>query len=98
MGVTRGPALEHAATRLDGVPEGAISEDGQVLATYCHGLFDSPAALDVLLEWAGIRPEAVFDPSARRERDIDRIADAVEQNLRLDLLSEWLPVLRAAAL
>jgi adenosylcobyric acid synthase len=94
MGVTRGPALERPATRLDGAPEGAMSDDGQILATYCHGLFDNPPALTVLLEWAGFRPEIVFNPNERRERDIDRLADAVEQNLRLDLLAEWLPFLR----
>ena len=98
MGVTRGPALENPATRLEGeTPEGAISDDGQVLASYCHGLFDSPAALDVLLEWAGFRPEAVFDPRERRECDIDRLADAVERNLKLELLVKWLPALKKAA-
>jgi adenosylcobyric acid synthase len=97
MGVTRGPALERPATFLDGAPEGAISDDGHILATYCHGIFDSPAALDLLLEWAGLRSEAVFDPGKRRERDIDRLADAVEQNLRLDLMAEWLPVLEKSA-
>ncbi|MDR1276651.1 MAG: cobyric acid synthase [Candidatus Accumulibacter sp.] len=95
MGVTRGPALKRPATLLDGAPEGAVSDDGQVLATYCHGLFDSPPALEVLLEWVGFRPESVFDPNERRERDIDRLADAVEQNLKLELLSEWLPALSA---
>lgn len=92
MGVTHGPALAHPSTRLDGEPEGAISADGQVLATYCHGLFDQPEALNQLLEWAGHRPTARFDPVERRERDLDRMADAVEQNLNLALLADWLPL------
>ena len=46
--------------------EGAVSEDGQIMATYCHGLFDNPAALAALLEWAGHKPSATFDPAARR--------------------------------
>jgi cobyric acid synthase len=56
MGVTSGPALarpalwlahgnEAAATR----PDGAVSDDGQILGTYVHGLFDAPAALSALL-------------------------------------------------
>ncbi len=89
MGVTTGPALENPLTQLDGQAEGAVSADGQILASYCHGLFDHPAALAALLEWAGHRPQLAFDANERRERDLDRLADAVEQHLRLDLLAAW---------
>ena len=89
MGVSTGPALETPFAVLDGVAEGAMSADGQMIASYCHGLFDSPPALAALLEWAGHRPQAVFDANERRERDLDRLADAVEQNLRLDFLAEF---------
>jgi adenosylcobyric acid synthase len=92
MGVTRGPALERPAACLGGQPEGAVSEDGQILATYCHGLFDQPEALDALLAWAGRAPSARFDPNERRERDLDRLADAVERHMDLARLAEWLPV------
>ena len=94
MGVTHGPALEHPVTCLGGEPEGAISADNQVLATYCHGLFDTPEALSALLEWAGHKPTRDFDPNARRENDLNRLADAVEENLDLALLAEWLPLKR----
>jgi adenosylcobyric acid synthase len=93
MGVTSGPALERPATRLNGIGEGAISEDAQILATYCHGLFDRPEALAALLEWAGHKPIADFNPDERRENDIDRLADAVERHLKLESLAEWLPAL-----
>ncbi len=93
MGVTHGPALQRPLTRLGEEPEGAVSEDGQILATYCHGLFDQPEALAALLEWAGHHPTASFDPNARRERDLDRLADAVEQHMDLARLAEWLPAL-----
>jgi len=99
MGVTHGPALEHPSTQLGGeggtCAEGAISEDGQILATYCHGLFDEPDALAALLEWAGHTPSGRFDPNERRERDLNRLADAVEHSLDLEKLSEWLPLKRA---
>jgi adenosylcobyric acid synthase len=91
MGVTHGAALSRPATLLGGEPEGAISEDGQILATYCHGVFDQPQALAALIEWAGHKPDALFDPNARREADIDRLADAVEQGLDLQRLAPWLP-------
>ena len=35
-------------------PDGALSADGQILATYVHGLFDTPAACAALLAWAGL--------------------------------------------
>ena len=94
MGVTDGPALGRPATQLGDAPEGALSADGQILATYCHGLFDSAPALAALLEWAGHRPTERFDPTARRENDINRLADAVEANLNLELLAQWLPLTR----
>ena len=91
MGVTRGQALEKPAATLAGQPDGALSDDGQILATYCHGLFDSPPALAALLAWAGHRPTQDFDPRQRREQDIDRLADAVEEHMDLRQLAEWLP-------
>jgi adenosylcobyric acid synthase len=91
MGATSGPALERPAAHLDGRPDGAISRDGQILATYCHGLFDQPQALAALLAWAGHAPSVGFDANARRERDIDRLADAVERHTDLARLAEWLP-------
>lgn len=82
MGVTKGPALARHALRLDdGRVEGARSEDGQILGTYCHGLFDEPAALAALLFWAGAPDVAPFDLAARREADLERLADAVEGSL-----------------
>jgi len=91
MGVTCGAALEKPAALLDGEPDGALSDDGQILATYCHGLFDAPQALSALLTWAGHRPTQDFDPQARREHDLDRLADAVADNLDLHQLAQWLP-------
>jgi adenosylcobyric acid synthase len=92
MGVTSGKALQRPATMLGGRPDGALSEDGQVLGTYCHGLFDSPPALAALLAWSGHRPAQEFDARKRRESDIERLADAVEQNVDLQRLAEWLPL------
>lgn len=95
MGVSRGPALEHPALMLGGKPDGALSADGQILATYCHGLFDTPEALSVLLTWAGHCPTASFDPQARREEDLNRLADSVEASLDMARLDEWLKLDKA---
>jgi adenosylcobyric acid synthase len=86
MGVSTGPALAAPSALLDDRPDGAISEDGAILATYCHGIFDHPAALTALLTWAGAGDAATVDYRARREADLERLADAVEGALKLDLL------------
>ena len=81
-GVTTGAALEHAAVRLDdGRQDGAQSADGQILGTYLHGLFESPPACAALLRWAGLENVQHVDYHALRERDIERLADLVENHL-----------------
>lgn len=80
-GISAGPALERPAVQLDGHGDGAMSEDGLILGTYLHGLFESPAACDALLRWAGLGEAATPDYHALRERDIERLADAVEEHL-----------------
>ncbi|MDC7825539.1 cobyric acid synthase [Pseudomonas sp. BLCC-B13] len=81
-GVSAGPALATPAVRLDdGRSDGALSADGQVMATYLHGLFETPAACAALLAWAGLREVRQVDYHARRERDIERLADLVEAHL-----------------
>lgn len=86
-GVTSGDALSHAAVRLDdGRSDGALSADGQILGTYLHGLFETPAACSALLRWAGLEDVQSVDYHALRERDIERLADLVENHLDTDLL------------
>ena len=81
-GVSRGAGLERPAVRLDdNRGDGALSEDGQVLGTYLHGLFETPAACSALLRWAGLREVVTPDYHALRERDIERLADLVEMHL-----------------
>lgn len=84
-GISTGDALKNPALRLelDGVliADGAISADGQILATYLHGLFESTPATDALLRWAGLRSVVTPDYSGRREADIDRLADALDSHL-----------------
>ncbi|MDP4569174.1 cobyric acid synthase [Pseudomonas sp. LPH60] len=81
-GVTRGPALEQPAVQLeDGRCDGACSVDGQILGTYLHGLFETPAACGALLRWAGLQDVQEVDYHALRERDIERLADLVERHL-----------------
>lgn len=86
-GVTSGAALERPAVYLDdGRHDGAQSADGQILGTYLHGVFETPAACSALLRWAGVQAVQEVDYHALRERDIERLADLVEQHLDTALL------------
>lgn len=89
-GVSLGAALQRPFARLGTHDDGAISADGRILATYVHGVFDAPAALDALLRWAGLIDPATLDLDALREAAIERLADAVEQHLDLAALARLL--------
>jgi adenosylcobyric acid synthase len=87
MGETRGPALDVPALRLDADgparPDGALSADGQILATYVHGLFDTPEACAALLRWAGLAAARTVDYPALREASLERLADTLAGSLDL---------------
>ena len=88
-GVTTGVALERPAVQLeDGRCDGAQSADGQIFGTYLHGLFESPAACSALLRWAGLQDVQSVDYHALRERDIERLADLVQNHLDTGLLRQ----------
>ncbi|MDA8486355.1 cobyric acid synthase [Pseudomonas resinovorans] len=88
-GVTTGAGLERPAVMLDDDrADGARSADGQVMGTYLHGLFESSAAAAAILRWAGLSVVQSVDYHALRERDIDRLADQVEQHLDTRLLAD----------
>lgn len=78
MGISHGSALQNPAFHLDGQPEGALSEDGQILGTYLHGLFDDGQACAALLTWAGLCSDIRIDVATLREQSLDRIADAAK--------------------
>jgi len=90
MGVSHGPALDRPAALLGGRPDGALSPDGQILATYAHGLFDRAEACAALLSWAGFEEAKAVDWNARREASLERLANCVEENLQLDSILDYL--------
>ncbi len=87
-GKTEGKALDNPAIRLTSRTEGAISDDGLILGTYLHGLFESSAACTALLTWAGLDDVKTVDYSALREAAIERLADTVEEHLDTDQLRQ----------
>ncbi|MCG9731758.1 cobyric acid synthase [Shewanella sp. Isolate13] len=68
--------------------EGMLSDDGNILGTYVHGLFDSPQACQLILQWAGMKDAAAVDVNQVREQQLDRLADVLELHLDLDRLDQ----------
>lgn len=89
MGISDGEAIHQSSIELlehdFTVREGAISEDGNILGTYLHGLFDHADACQALLQWAGLKNAEQHDYRQRQEQEIDRLADAIEQHMDLDV-------------
>ena len=90
-GHSTGAALDDPFCTLDnGHADGARSADGQIIATYLHGVFDEPTALASLLRWAGVSDAAPLDMHALREVSFERLADAVETHLDVQMLNALL--------
>jgi adenosylcobyric acid synthase len=93
-GITTGQALRFPACYLQGEqglePEGAISEDGLVMGTYLHGLFDHPDAVGALFTWLGAEQVQQIDINREREFSLDRLAEATESALIPDFLQQFL--------
>lgn len=89
-GLSEGPALNRPLCSLDSGMDGAVSEDGQILCTYVHGLFDSTEACNSLLKWAGLTQASTLDIEALREDGIDRLADALEAEFDLKYMLDIL--------
>ncbi len=86
-GVSEGPALARPLIELDDRGDGAVSEDGQVMGTYLHGLFDKPDACRALLARCGLAAGgAEVDYPAHRQRELDRLADMLEDQLDMGVL------------
>lgn len=86
MGISKGPALNTPSVRLNEKVDGAISEDGQIMGTYLHGLFDKETALHSLLNWVGLEDFEGFDYDDLRERELDRLANEMQQHLDIESL------------
>ncbi|MCU8083109.1 cobyric acid synthase [Shewanella sp. SM23] len=94
------PRLEQTNVPLQLIPEstsvsfadGLQSDDGQILGTYLHGLFDSPDACQLILRWAGLNDAKAIDINQIREQQLDRLADVLAEHLDMQKLQ---PILEA---
>jgi len=65
-----------------------MSEDGQVMGCYLHGLFDLADSGNAILAWAGLHDNRGVDYAAHREQQLDRLADMVERHMDMTILQE----------
>lgn len=91
-GISSGPALLSPLVTTAEGSDGAISDDGQILGTYLHGLFDHSEACRALLTWAGLENSESFDYAQLQEREINRLADCIEEYLDLGTLFAGLAI------
>ena len=89
-GRTCGSALARPAVHLEARTDGAISQDGLVLGTYLHGLFETPEACAELLSWAGLIQPVKIDYPAMREGSIDKLANTLATHLNTDAIAQVL--------
>ncbi|MGI2058402.1 cobyric acid synthase [Shewanella baltica] len=93
------PRLEQTNAPLQLIPEstsltaptvsfadGLQSDDGQILGTYLHGLFDSPDACQLILRWAGLDDAKAIDINQIREQQLERLADVLAEHLDMQKL------------
>ncbi|MFT4560286.1 MAG: adenosylcobyric acid synthase [Gammaproteobacteria bacterium] len=86
-GRSHGAALRSPAIIFDdGTSDGAVSDDGQIIGTYLHGVVDHSDANHALLGWAGVKDPTSLDLNEQREMDLERIARDIESLLDLDRL------------
>lgn len=87
MGVSTGAGRDRPFLSIDGVGEGAISADGRVIGSYCHGLFSSNEFRSAFLAGFGVATDAL-DYDGQVDAVLDRLADHMATHLDLDALGE----------
>ena len=86
VGRTDGPDCAGPLLRFaDGRPDGAISADGRIRATYVHGLFTDDRQRSAFLSWLGGSAVA-FSYAADIDRVLDALADHLTRHIDLDRL------------
>lgn len=68
-----------------------LSQDEQILASYWHGLMDTPESLQSILRWAGAETQRV-DYQELREKSLDTLADSALENFDWEKLEKSLSV------
>ncbi len=85
QGISSGNGLNQRpfASFDDGSTDGCMSEDGKIIGTYLHGLFDHPEAYRALLSWMGLTDDRyqTIDHQTQQLAELDRLANMLEAHL-----------------
>ena len=86
MGRSEGPDRARPMVILDGRPDGAISENGNVRGCYLHGLFGSDDYRRQLLGQCGLETDSANSHAVLVEEALDKLAEAMETHLDIDAM------------
>ncbi len=75
---------------IGGRLEGALSEDGMVMGTYLHGVFDSADFRRAFLKALKSSDTRGIDVRELWQKSIDRAASVVEKNIDMETIEGWL--------
>ncbi len=81
VGKSEGPALERPFLKLEGRSEGAISEDGNIIGCYVHGLFAADDFRHDFLRRIRARETSSVAYDRQVEMTLDHLADHLERHL-----------------
>jgi Cobyric acid synthase len=89
-------ALDQAkpfAILADGTVDGVIAEDGTVMGTYLHGIFDNDGLREKIIEALRVKKNleagpTAFDFKAFKEEQYDLLAETVEASLDMKKIME----------
>lgn len=73
---------------IKGEKNGLLSEDGQIAGCYLHGLFDTPSALKLFVDWVGFSIQESVSVEELEDRAIERISNACKSYLDMDKLNK----------
>ena len=85
MGVSTGAGRDRPFLSIDGVGEGAMSADGRVIGSYCHGLFASNQFRTAFFAGFGVTSDAL-DYDGQIDAVLDRLAGHMATHLDLDAI------------
>jgi len=97
-GISEGRALKHSAFDLkegdSSRADGFVSEDGLIMGTYVHGLFDSAELTKGLLEWVApdMQLTQQLDINSHREQQLNQLADVCRQHLDINKIKNILEI------
>ncbi|WP_033076923.1 cobyric acid synthase [Thalassotalea sp. ND16A] len=78
----------NALISINGKDEGYVSADQQIIGSYWHGIFDTPSALKLIMQWAGAILGESKSFKQQQNIAIDKLADAIAVDLDFNKIKQ----------